>query len=114
MTTVPAHLSAASKGWMTTILDQVSAATETDVRLLALAAEAADRAATARRRLEKEGITYTDRFGSPKAHPCIAIERDSRAAFSRIVAQLGLDVHDDESPETYRGKSGRTYRGVKP
>jgi hypothetical protein len=36
-------------------------------------------------------MTVVGRFG-PKAHPAIAIERDAKLVFSRLVRQLNLDV----------------------
>jgi P27 family predicted phage terminase small subunit len=105
------HLSAWSKRWVAGILgDAGETATDTDRKLLVLAAEAADTAATARRLVRREGIVFTDRLSNIRAHPAVAIEREARAAFSRIVAQLGLDVHASAEPRgTYRGRNGRTY-----
>jgi hypothetical protein len=60
------------------------------LRLLTLAAQAWDRCAEAGERLAQEGLTISGREGI-KAHPCISIERDSRAAFARLIKQLGLD-----------------------
>jgi phage terminase small subunit len=59
--------------------------------LLTLAAEAWDRSEMARRQVEADGMTVVGRFG-PKAHPAIAIERDAKLVFSRLVRQLNLDV----------------------
>jgi P27 family predicted phage terminase small subunit len=109
---LPGHLGAKAGAWAESVLrDAGDAATDTDRKLVILAAEALDRAATARRTVQREGITYADRFGAPRAHPAVAIERDARAAFSRLVAQLGLDApEDDGAPVYYRGQNGRSYR----
>jgi hypothetical protein len=61
------------------------------VRLLTLAAEAWDRCSQARRLLDKHGLTYTDRFDAPRTRPEVAIERDCRLAFDRLVRSLDLD-----------------------
>jgi P27 family predicted phage terminase small subunit len=108
---LPSHLGAKARAWAESVLDVPGEATETDVKLVILAAEALDRAATARRQIGREGITYTDRFGAPRAHPAVAVERDARAAFSRLVAQLGLDDADDGDSGPYRGRNGRLYPG---
>jgi hypothetical protein len=42
--------------------------------------------------LLKHGLTFDDRFGSPHARPEIAIERDSRIAFARLIREIGMDV----------------------
>jgi len=62
------------------------------VRLLTLACEAFDRAGAAREIISSQGMTYIDRHGQPRARPEIAIERDSRIAFARLVRELDLDV----------------------
>jgi P27 family predicted phage terminase small subunit len=109
---IPDHLAVSSKRWLASVLeDAADAVTDTDLRLLLLAAEALDRAATARRQIGREGITYTDRFGAPRKHPAVGVEADARAAFARLCAQLGLDGgKEPESTEPYRGRNSRTYR----
>jgi phage terminase small subunit len=87
----PAHLEPATAAWW---LDVVTAweLDEHHVRLLTLAAESFDRAVQAREILDKRGLTFKDRFGQPKPRPEIAVERDSRIAFARLVRELDLDV----------------------
>jgi P27 family predicted phage terminase small subunit len=60
--------------------------------ILRQACEALDRAEGARARIATEGLTVKDRFGVDRAHPLLATERDSRAAFLRALAALGLDI----------------------
>jgi phage terminase small subunit len=69
------------------------------LRLLQLACEAWDRAQQAREILATDGITVGGREGI-KPHPAIAIERDSRLAFARLIAQLSLDDEQPVSPST--------------
>ena len=59
-----------------------------DLELLRLACEAFDRSTQARKLIRTEGITYTDRFGSPHPHPAVNIELRSRAAAASIVKQI--------------------------
>jgi phage terminase small subunit len=66
------------------------------VRLLTLAAEAWDRATQAREALAEHGIVFEDRFGQPRARPEVAIERDSRVAFARMIRELNLDLAPPE------------------
>jgi len=60
--------------------------------LLTLAAEAWDRTQTARAVLDDKGLTYLDRFNAPRARPEVAIERDCRTGFARLIRELDLDV----------------------
>ena len=100
----PSHLAPATRAWW---LDVVTT-WELDahhVRLLTLACEAYDRAVEARQLIDKKGMTFRDRFGQPKPRPEVAIERDSRTAFARLLRELDLDVEgprDQARPPTLR------------
>ena len=87
----PEHLAPATGKWWRSVLDDYELEPH-HVRLLTLAAEAWDRTATARAVLDAEGLTYQDRFDAPRARPEVAIERDSRTAFARLIRELDLDV----------------------
>ncbi len=93
----PEHLAEATKTWWTSVVAEWDL-DEHHVRLLSLAAESWDRAQEAREALAKHGITYTDRFGSPRARPEIAIERDSRISFARLLRDL--DLHPETTPSS--------------
>jgi phage terminase small subunit len=62
------------------------------VRLLLLACECWDRVLQAREALAEHGLTYVDRFECPRPRPEVAIERDSRLAFARLLRELDLDA----------------------
>ena len=68
------------------------------IRLLTLACEAWDRGQQARIRLASEGLVYYDRFNAPKARPEVAIERDSRISFARLLRELDLDIDGPKEP----------------
>ena len=87
----PAHLRPATRRWFSGVVENYQLE-EHHVRLLTLAAESWDRTCQAREVLDRDGLTYTDRFDCPRARPEIAIERDSRIAFARIVRELDLDL----------------------
>lgn len=72
------------------------------VRLLTLAAESWDRCQQAREILAKEGITIAGREGGVRPHPCIAIERDAKISFARLIAQLNLDVEEPDKANAWR------------
>jgi P27 family predicted phage terminase small subunit len=106
--TAPSHLRPATRAWFEAVLAGY-VMEEHHVRLLTLAGEAWDRNTEARERLAKDGLTIEGREGM-KVHPCVAIERDARAAFARLVAQLGLD--DDTQPKRGPGRPGLGGIGV--
>lgn len=87
----PKHLRPATRRWFSQVLEQYELE-QHHIRLLTLAGEAWDRCVAARETIDREGLTYVDRFNCPRARPEIAIERDSRIAFARLVRELDLDV----------------------
>jgi P27 family predicted phage terminase small subunit len=97
----PTHLRAATSQWWAQVVAEYDLEAH-HIRLLSKASEAFDRSEQAREALLKHGLTYDDRFGSPHARPEVAIERDSRIAFARLVRELGLDVAppSDSRPNT--------------
>ena len=87
----PAHLEPATRAWWLTVV-RTWELDEHHVRLLTLAAEAFDRGVQARQILDRKGLTFKDRFGQPKPRPEVAIERDSRVSFARMLRELDLDL----------------------
>jgi phage terminase small subunit len=100
----PKHLRPDTAAWFATVIGEYELDSH-HVRLLAKACDAWDRSEQAREAIAKLGMTYEDRFGAPRARPEVAIERDSRLAFARLVRELGLDVAPpaDPRPPTLRG-----------
>lgn len=92
----PKHLKPATRRWWLWAVDTFEFE-EHHLRVLTLAAEHWDRAAAAREALAKHGLTFVDRFGSPKSRPEVAIARDSTVVFMRAVRELRLDVEPDDS-----------------
>ena len=85
----PEHLSPAMRAWWDSILVEVDLEPHR-LRLLQLACEAWDRCNQARDALAEHGsLTYLSKDGDPRPHPCIAIERDARIAFARLVTVAG-------------------------
>ncbi|MDB5825741.1 MAG: hypothetical protein JWR21_4445 [Herminiimonas sp.] len=94
---VPSHLRPETQKWVRQILKDYDLESQ-HYRLLIKTSEAYDRSEQAREALLADGLTVTDRYGTPKAHPCVAIERDSRTAFFRGVRELALD--GDSAPDS--------------
>jgi len=87
----PAHLRPATKRWFSAVLREY-ALEDHHIKLLTRAAEAWDRGEEAREAIGTHGLTFLDRFETPRARPEIAIERDSRTGFARLLRELDLDV----------------------
>lgn len=76
------------------------------IATLSTACEAWDRAQQARQAIDATGPVYTDRFGAPKPHPMLTVERDSRAAWLAALKQLGLE------PDGVPARMGRPTLGL--
>ncbi len=101
----PRHLRAATRRWWEQITREFEVE-EHNLRRLTAAAEAWDRYQQAREVLAKEGLTFIDKHGQPRARPEVAIERDARIAFLRAMRELGLDAGaapDPRLPRLARG-----------
>jgi P27 family predicted phage terminase small subunit len=88
--TPPTHLHEGTATWWEAVVEEYELE-DHHLKLLTLAAETWDRCREARETLAEEGTYYNDRFGQPKAHPAVAVERDSRIAFARLMRELDLD-----------------------
>jgi phage terminase small subunit len=87
----PEHLQPATRRWWLSVVKEWTL-DEHHIKILTLAGEAWDRCLQAREIIDRDGLTYTDRFGQPTARPEVAIERDSRIAFARLLRELDLDA----------------------
>lgn len=96
---VPGHLRPETRKWIRQIVDDFDLESH-HFRVLVRTAEAWDRGEEAREAIAKDGITIADRYGVPKAHPAVGIERDARIHFFRGIRELALDGVD--APETPR------------
>jgi P27 family predicted phage terminase small subunit len=104
----PAHLKAATKRWWRSVVEEYALEPH-HVRLLTLAAEAWDRCEQAREALSADGLTFRDDRGNIRPHPLIAMEKDSRTAFARLIRELDLDVEPggpDYRPPPLRSNTG--------
>ena len=99
----PKHLRQPTKKWWRKVVADWDLQ-EHHLRLLTLAAQTWDRAEQAREVLAEQGLTFNDRFGQPKSRPEVAIERDSRLAFARLLRELCLD--EVEPPESRPPRTG--------
>lgn len=98
----PGHLTRDTAAWWRSTVAEYEDMEPHHVRLLTLACEAWDRAEQARLLLAEHGITFTDRYGQPRARPEVNIERDARIAFARLLRELDLDGEPEPDPRLPR------------
>jgi len=104
--TAPKHLRAATRAWVESVCRDYALEPH-HLRLLQLAGEAWDRSQQAREVLAREGITFRDRFRAIRPHPAVAIERDARTGFARLLRELQLDVEAPPDDRPARLPGGR-------
>src|SRR5205809_1219299 len=106
----PAHLSRRMKSYWREIVGEFLLAPH-QIELLRRGCEAADRADEARRIVEREGLTVTDRYGQTKPHPAVNIERDARLAIARLIRELALSPEEPEEPHSRPPRAGTATTG---
>lgn len=92
---LPRHLRKSTAAWWLEVTTDYELEPH-HVRLLTLAAESWDRCLQAREAIAKHGLIFVDRFGQPRSRPEVAIERDNRVQFARLLRELQLDVHEPD------------------
>ncbi len=85
----PSHLSPDMTAWWRQIVSEYSLEPH-HLHLLRAACEAWDRMQQAREAVAKHGLTSDDK-GMCRARPEVAMERDSKIAFARLIRELDLD-----------------------
>ena len=90
---VTTHLAPGTRAWFTSVVATYSLEPH-HLRLLQLAGEAWDRCQQAREAIARDGLIM---LTTGKAHPAVAIERDSRLAFARLIRELDLDAEPPPS-----------------
>ena len=102
----PRHFRAATRKWWDMVVSTYELESH-HLKVLALACAAWERAEEARAVIKREGCFDKDRFGTRRAHPAVAVERDASTLFARLVRELDLDV--DAAPDTARPPQLRRY-----
>lgn len=74
-------------------------------QILIEACRSLDRAEQARAAIGQDGAFVADRYGCLRAHPAVAVERDHRGLFARLVRELGLQADSSDSrPPSLSGR----------
>jgi P27 family predicted phage terminase small subunit len=108
LASAPDHLQPETQQWWDNIVANFDLE-DHHLRLLEAACDAWDRLTASRATLLVDGLTTLGRDATLKAHPCVAIERDARIAFARLLRELDLDVPPPED-RGYRPPGLRSNR----
>ena len=92
----PPHLTDSTKAWWREVVRDYALEPH-HLRLLQAACECWDRLGQARELLATAGLVVHGREGGVRPHPAVAIERDSRIGFARLIRELDLDVEPPSS-----------------
>jgi hypothetical protein len=103
---VPKHLRKPTQTWVKSVLSEYDLE-EHHFKLLVSAADSWDRICASREVIDRDGMTYLDRFGQPKPRPEIAIERDNKILLARLLRELALDA--EPPPEAPRAPRTADY-----
>jgi predicted DNA-binding transcriptional regulator AlpA len=87
----PDDLAPATAAWFSEVADKYILESH-HLKLLTLAGRAWDRANQAREVIDREGLTYVDRFNAPRLRPEVKVEQQARIDFARLLRELSLDV----------------------
>jgi phage terminase small subunit len=105
----PPHLRPETASWWKLVVAEFDLEPH-HLRILRLACEAWDRGQEAREAIAQHGSVFVDRFDQPRARPEVAIERDCRISFARLMRELALDVEGPDEVSRPPRISGNAAR----
>lgn len=88
----PKNLSREAKILWRKIQDEYAIGDEAGMLILATGLEAFDTMRRAQAIIALEGMQTVDRFGSPRAHPLLGVERDARGQMLGALRALNFDL----------------------
>ena len=100
-TSTPKSLTSEAKSLWRRLVAEYGINDEGGCQILRVGLEAFERMRGVQAQIERDGITFTDRFGQVKAHPLLPVERDARAQYLAALKALNLDL------EPLRDRAGR-------
>ncbi len=77
---------------------------EPGLTILRTAMECLDRITEARAVIKREGITVPDRYGVPKLHPAVSVEKQARAGLLMALKALNLDLETLDDAEKTKSR----------
>lgn len=100
----PTEIPAVVAAWRKQMVAGFEFSDPASLELLDAAAVQLERMLDLRARIEAEGVVFVDRFGQPRQHPAVAMERQSANLFRLLCRDLGVSCGDDEAARIPRGK----------
>jgi len=100
----PAHLGKAGRALWADIMADYVLEDGDAWALLEAACTCADRLQQARDTIKEEGCFAVDRYGSPKAHPALLLEKDARNGLIQSLRALRLDADTPETAPRFLGR----------
>lgn len=97
----PDHLSARAQTFWIGVAETWALGPD-HLEILRRACEVLDRLDAAEALVRRDGLVVTGSKGQPIAHPAVAIERDCRTGFARLMRQLNLEG-EPPAQGIYRG-----------
>lgn len=88
----PEHLSDDAKLFFENMVTEYGMKDAAGLKILLAACQAWDRAESARKQIDIDGLTIKDKWGQVKNHPLLPIERDSRSAFITAMKALKIEM----------------------
>ena len=88
----PASLSKPARDWWRRLMSEYAIDDQAGLMLLEVTLQAFDRMREAQKTIKEEGAIVRNDAGNARAHPCIAIERDSRIAMLHGFKALNLSI----------------------
>jgi phage terminase small subunit len=95
----PSHLAKVEADLFARIVRSYGLHDEVSRQILEEGLTSLQRAREARETIDREGVSFRDRWGQIKANPVCAIERDARAAALSAFRQLNLEMLRPKSKE---------------
>ncbi|CAN0488124.1 unnamed protein product [Phaeothamnion confervicola] len=93
----PKDLSPEAKKWWLALHGEFAIEDAAGRLLVDTAARAFDRMTAAREEITKSGMLVADRFGQPRPHPMLTVERDARTALMTALRGLHLEIDPPEA-----------------
>jgi len=88
----PKHLEDQERKLWKRIITQYQIRDSAGLKILPAGLEAHQRARQAREQIDREKMTFKDRFGQMRPHALLTVERDSRASFLSAIKLLNLEI----------------------